>query len=198
MRIPIPLSLSMWSRDDAASTIAKGTRTFDPSQAWGIAGEESMHIRICAAVGSATTALGAFDAALRNAGIENYNLIPLSSVIPPSAVLERGRYSTPPNEYGDRLYVVMARHETSTLGEEAWAGVGWTQESDSGRGLFVELHGSSKRTVERAIESTLDSMKESRPYDYGKNEQEIVGTVCEGNPVCALVVAVYESEPWKS
>ena len=76
-----------------------------------------MKIKVSSAVGSGPTALGAFDAALRNAGIENYNLIPLSSVIPTGAELERARHSTPPSEYGHRLYVVMARHETSQLGE---------------------------------------------------------------------------------
>jgi arginine decarboxylase len=157
-----------------------------------------MQIKITSAVGRGPTALGAFDAALRNAGIENYNLIPLSSVIPPGAELEISRFTTPPNEYGDRLYVVMARHESSQVGEEAWAGLGWTQEPESGRGLFVELHGTSKRCVEAAIESTLDSMKEARPYEYGKNESEITGAVCEGEPVCALVIAVYESERWSS
>jgi arginine decarboxylase len=90
----------------------------------------------------------------------------------------------------------MARHETSQVGEEAWAGLGWTQEPESGRGLFVELHGTSKRSVEIAIESTLDSMKHDRPYDYGKNESDLAGIVCEGDPVCALVIAVYASEPW--
>ena len=155
-----------------------------------------MLIKISSAVGSGPTPLGAFDAALRNAGVENYNLIPLSSVIPPGAELERCRFSAAPAEYGHRLYVVMARHETSQVGEEAWAGLGWTQEPESGRGLFVELHGTSKRSVETAIEATLDSMKASRDYEYGKNESEITGIVCEGDPVCALVIAVYESEPW--
>ena len=39
-------------------------------------------------------------------------------------------------------------------------------------------------------------MKEARSYDYGKNESEIAGIVCEGDPVCALVIAVYASVPW--
>ena len=155
-----------------------------------------MRIQITSAVGSGPTALGAFDAALQNAGIENYNLIPLSSVIPPGAELELSRFATPPSEYGHRLYVVMARHETSQVGEEAWAGLGWTQEPETGRGLFVELHGTSKRSVDAAIESTLDAIKAARPYEYGKNESEIAGIVCEGEPVCALVIAVYASEPW--
>jgi arginine decarboxylase len=153
-------------------------------------------IRIASAVGTGPTELGAFDAALQNAGVENYNLIPLSSVIPPAATLELARFTTPPSEYGDRLYVVMAREAASTVGEEAWAGLGWTQEDGTGRGLFVELHGSSKRSVDTAIESTLDSMKASRPYDYGKTESEVTGITCQGDPVCALVIAIYSSEPW--
>ena len=155
-----------------------------------------MRIKIASAVGHGPTELGAFDAALRDAGVENYNLIPLSSVIPTGGMLERTPMASLSTEYGHRLYVVMARHQTSQVGEEVWAGLGWTQEPDSGRGLFVELHGSSKREVESSIETTLDSMKEPRPYDYGKNESEIVGVRCESSPVCALVIAVYASEGW--
>jgi arginine decarboxylase len=155
-----------------------------------------MKIQVASGVGSGPTPLAAFDAALRSAGIENYNLIPLSSVIPPGAVLERNRPERRHGEYGDRLYVVMARHETSVAGEQAWAGLGWTQEASSGRGLFVELHGASRRGVERDIALTLDSMKSARDYDYGKNETEIVGARCEGEPLCVLVLAVYASEPW--
>jgi arginine decarboxylase len=62
-----------------------------------------MLIKISSGVGTGPTALGAFDAALRNAGIENYNLISLSSVIPPAAELERTRFTASPREYGDRL-----------------------------------------------------------------------------------------------
>lgn len=157
-----------------------------------------MKIKVISAVGRGPTPLGAFDDALRNAGVENYNLIPLSSVIPTGATIERTRYSTPPDEYGHRLYVVMSSETATELGTEAWAGLGWTQEPESGRGLFVELHASSQRAVENAIDSTLGAMKASRPYEYGKNETEIVGGVCEGDPVCALSIAIYASEPWKS
>jgi arginine decarboxylase len=155
-----------------------------------------MEIRIAPAIGRGPTPLAAFDAALRGAGVEDYNLIELSSVIPRGASLVRGRFSTLPGEYGYRLYVVMAHAEAIRSGEEAWAGLGWTQEPDTGRGLFVELHGSSRRSVESEIGATLDAMKRARRYAYGKNESEIVGAVCEGEPVCALVIAVYSSEGW--
>ena len=156
-----------------------------------------MLIRVASAVGTGPTPLAAFDAALRAAGVENYNLIPLSSVIPPRAEIERVQIDSPKHEYGHRLYVVMSRSEVNEVGQEAWAGLGWTHERDSGRGLFVELHGSSRAEVETDIESTLESMKTERPYDYGKNESEIVGATCTGEPICALAIAVYSSEGWR-
>lgn len=155
-----------------------------------------MKIRLTSATGSGPTALAAFDDALRNAGIENYNLIPLSSVIPRGAIVERVRPESSPREYGHRLYVVMAREFATRPGEQAWAGLGWTQEASTGCGLFVELHASSRMQVENDIEATLSAMKQSRSLDYGKNEREIIGVTCVDRPVCALVIAVYTSEAW--
>ena len=50
--------------------------------------------------------------------------------------------------------------------------------------------------MENAIDATLESMKQERPYDFGKNEREVVGIQCDGDPVCALVVAAYTAESW--
>src|ERR1039457_735460 len=98
-----------------------------------------MHIQIVSGVGSAPTQLAAFDAALLDAGIANYNLIVLSSVIPPNSELieVEGQPQTTGN-WGDRLYVVMATAEASALNAEAWAGVGWIVNEETGQGLFVE------------------------------------------------------------
>jgi arginine decarboxylase len=143
------------------------------------------------------TALAAFDAALLQTGAANYNLILLSSVIPPGCSIERARFVTPPDEYGHRLYVVLARHDEHEIGSEAWAGLGWTQEPASGRGLFVEAHGQSEHSVGEYIDATLTSMVATREYPYGSFEREIVGITCHGQPVCAVVLAVYRSEPWE-
>src|SRR5689334_6854391 len=112
-----------------------------------------MKITVAAGAGEGPTAVAAFDAALRAAGVENYNLIPLSSIIPPGSRVERAAFVTPADEYGHRLYVVMARCDEHVAGAEAWAGVGWAQEPESGRGLFVELCATSKNDVEAAIEA---------------------------------------------
>ncbi len=46
-------------------------------------------IALAAGLGEGPTQLAAFDAALRDAGVANYNRICLSSVIPPGSVIER-------------------------------------------------------------------------------------------------------------
>jgi len=157
-----------------------------------------MNITITSGTGAGPTALAAFDAALRVAGVENYNLILLSSIIPPASTLTRTTFVTPIDDYGHRLYVVMARCDAHINGHAAWAGVGWVQEPADGRGLFVELHGDSETGVQAAIDATLRSMMASRDRTYGPIQCAVAGTVCRGKPVCALVIAVYQSQGWDS
>jgi len=146
--------------------------------------------------GEGPTPLAAFDKALLAAGVENYNLIRLSSVIPPGAEIERVRFASDPDEYGRRLYVVMAEQRATEPGEGAYAGLGWVQEPGDGRGLFVECEGTTHADVREEIVLTLGSMTESRFRDYGPVESEITGIECTGRPVAAVVIAVYKSEPW--
>jgi arginine decarboxylase len=156
-----------------------------------------MKIQITTGIGEGPTPLAAFDAALLNAGVANYNLLCLSSVIPTGGIIQRASYFTPDHEYGYRLYVVMARHGAEQIGQSAWAGLGWTQERATGRGLFVELHGCDRGRVEHDIHLTLRTMINSRPLRYGPIESEVVGIECRGRPVCALAIAVYESQGWE-
>ncbi len=155
-----------------------------------------MQIVISSGTGEGPTALAAFDAALVEAGAANYNLIYLSSVIPPGSNIELRRFVQPPDEYGHRLYVVVARHHEHRLGSSAWAGLGWTQDEMTGLGLFVELHGATKSEVQEAIDATLRSMIANRAQSYGSIRSELIGVECHGKPVCALVVAVYKSAGW--
>ena len=46
---------------------------------------QTMQIHLASGVGSGPTELAAFDAALAAAGVANYNLLYLSSVIPPAS-----------------------------------------------------------------------------------------------------------------
>ncbi len=155
-----------------------------------------MNIQLTTGIGEGPTPLAAFDAALLNAGVANYNLLCLSSVIPAGGIIQRANYITPCHEYGYRLYVVMAQQGAEQIGQSAWAGLGWTQEAETGRGLFVEIHACDQRQVEHDIHATLGAMIASRPLRYGPIESEVVGIECRGRPVCALAIAVYQSEGW--
>lgn len=157
-----------------------------------------MEIHVTTGTGEGPTPIAAFDAALMNAGIANYNLICLSSVIPAGSVVRRTKFNTAPDEYGHRLYVVMSRHDERQMGRSAWAGIGWTQDHDSGRGLFVEVHGSDRNQVEGDIEATLKFMMARRPISYGGIESAVVGVECRDKPVCAVAIAVYQSAGWKA
>lgn len=158
-------------------------------------------IRITKGTGSGPTPLSAFDAALYAAGIGNYNLIHLSSVIPPNhiPVLRQVEDNERVDTYGTRLYLVYAAQTISTRGMSAYSGLGWVlTEEDPTRGLFVEHIGHSEQEVQRQIEETLTSMVSYRKEKYGPINSAITGVECVDKPVCAIVAAVYENEPWSA
>lgn len=157
----------------------------------------TLRVSVWPGVGSGPTPLAAFDAALMAAGIHDYNLIPLSSVIPPRAVLERRRHKAPHDDYGRRLYIVLAHEIATEEGATAAAGLGWVREPGDGRGLFVEAHGTGEDEVRDVIDRTLEAMTAARAREYGPVERELVSARCTDEPVCALVTAVYASVPWE-
>jgi len=157
----------------------------------------TMNIIVTEGTGDGLTNLSAYDKALCQAGIGNYNLIRLSSVIPPNTAVCTKKYTPCEDEYGNRLYIVESSCIETIIGKEAWAGLGWiTQNNDSGRGLFVEHYGSSEQEVKTLIEKSLESMKTYREEEHGDIYIKTTGITCKDKPVCALVAAVYKSEPW--
>jgi arginine decarboxylase len=158
-----------------------------------------MKIQISSGTGKAHTKLAAFDAALHEAGVENYNLIRLSSIIPPGSTIELGSpIKDRPGRWGDRLYVVMADMRIDTPNKEAWAGIGWVQDQKTGRGLFVEHEGTNEASVRRDIKASLEAMMGIRKIDFGEIQMEVIGRTCTHDPVCALVIAVYQAAKWRS
>lgn len=185
----------------------------------------ALSIQIRGAVGHGPTSLAAFDAALNGAGVSNFNLVRLSSVIPPGAVVSTSspadlvgakteRYSPgsehvvdirapfrsdlPTSQWGHRLYAVWAHQSAELLGQEAWAGVSWVQHPDDGRGLFVEHEGGSESQVREELEATLRSISATRGLDDLERQSVVVGCRCEGEPVSALVIAPFAVEGWST
>ena len=170
----------------------------DPELAAGEPAAPGLTIRLTAASGEGPTRLAAFDSALVAAGVADFNLIRLSSIIPPgSTVVHAQPQGRARGTHGDRLYCVYAAAYTSTAGESAWAGLSWALRTDSsGAGLLVEHGGWSRNAVERDLRHTLTSMIASRPEAYEVAGRLLSTAECRGHPVCALVIAAYAREPW--
>lgn len=157
-----------------------------------------MIIPVAGAVGRGPTSLAAFDAALVAAGVADRNLIYLSSVLPPtSSVQQVDRIGRTPGGWGDRLYCVVAQARTAVPGTQAWAGVGWVQDA-SGRGLLVEHHAGDEVSLRRLVQTSLDALGRNRGLSFPSAGIEVAGGHCVDDPVCALVVAVFESAAWSS
>lgn len=159
---------------------------------------DGLTIRVSSGVGTGPTQLAAFDTALRSAGVADFNLIRLSSVIPPrSTVLSVPGAHQLHGSYGDRLYCVYAEAYATQPHEQAWAGVAWSRRNDeSGDGLFVEHHGSSQTRVEEELRLSLTHLSQGRGGDFVEAGLKTASAECVNQPVCAIVIATYQTASW--
>jgi arginine decarboxylase len=142
--------------------------------------------------------LAAFDAALFAAGVAGFNLLRLSSVIPPHTVV---REVTGSNQVqggiGDVAYCVYADAYASMPGEQAWAGLAWAVDLDNAdAGIFVEHTACSESVVRRDLRATIEAMSKIRGNRYRMAGQTVSHAVCVDHPVCAVVVATYGTAGW--
>lgn len=163
-----------------------------------------MTISVVSGVGQADTLLSSFDDALQKCGVYNYNIIPLSSVIPPkSDIVELDFYRTPEKEYGHRLYVVKADMRSDHAGKVIAAGIGWYQWGDK-RGVFVEHEtiGSTQATVEDEmnfrIAHSLKDLCQFRgiPFNPDMVGKRIATAQVKDKPTSVIALAVYKSQSW--
>lgn len=162
-----------------------------------------MKITVTAGRGEGSTTLSAFDAALKAAGIHNYNIIKLTSVIPPRSKVAVKKWKNAPIEHGKKLYTVLAEIRSDVLGRSIAAGIGWYQSND-GRGIFAEHHDmienldtkKAEENVAKKIEATVKDLCANRGYSFnkGKFKKVITSAEVKDKPTCALVAAVYESQ----
>jgi arginine decarboxylase len=150
-----------------------------------------MPIEVVWGTGSARTELGAFDAALSDANIHDYNLVELSSVVPEGATIERvgaldpGRWAV-----GDLLAVVVASRTASDAGERVAAGLGWELAVEGG--VFVENDAPTAEACERRLDANLDDARAVRDWEWtGERETTVVEHVVGSGAGAAVVAAVF-------
>lgn len=149
-----------------------------------------MKIELVWGSGEGKTELSAFDAALADAGIHNYNLVTLSSVIPKGGeVVEVGSHE-PEWGVGETVSVILSEMRSSVAGERIAAGLGWATAEEGG--IFYEANSHNTENVEELIHRGIESAKQKRGgwnWDSGIDMKVIQHSVEKNGAV--VVSAVY-------
>lgn len=162
-------------------------------------------IRVVGGTGWGPTAVAAYDAALADAGVHNYNLMHVSSVIPAGSTIEHRESAPDLGPVGEKLTVVEARATVEAgvggqeAGRSACAGLGWAVD-EHGRGLFYEASGRDAESVHEAVERGLAAGRELREWPFVDERVVVESTIDEsaddGEFTVAVMLGVYgESKP---
>ena len=154
-------------------------------------------IHVAGGVGVAPTEMAAYDAALADANLHNYNLITVSSVIPADAELVVVDEAPDLGPAGNTLTVVQGKIVVGpdSDAEQIATGIGWA--TGPGPGLFYEAHGTDPEAVDREIRRGLAAGCELREWTITDRDVEL-STVepREGSYTAAVMLAAYgDSEP---
>ncbi|MFB6128035.1 MAG: pyruvoyl-dependent arginine decarboxylase [Halolamina sp.] len=151
-------------------------------------------IHVTTGVGRGPTETAAYDAALAAANLHDYNLVTVSSVVPPTATVERIDAAPNLGPTGGKLFCVQGRAETAGPGTVA-AGLGWA--TGPGPGLFYEADGQSAEAVRERVARGLDAGLDLREWTVDDREVVVVDAeAAPGEHVCVVAVAAYgEAEP---
>jgi len=159
-------------------------------------GPGGLDVVVTVGTGHGPTRLAAFDGALQAAGVAQFNLIRLSSLIPPGSRVNAGSGASPVSgRWGDRLYAVYADARVVVPGRRACAGLGWVQD-ESGAGVIVEHCGDDEDQVQDRLFATLGDVVARRQGRYRPPEWRTTSIGCDRDPVAAVVVASLRVEPW--
>lgn len=154
-------------------------------------------IRIVWGTGTGPTPLAAYDAALADANLHEYNLVELSSVIPADATIEQQGVAPDLGATGDRLHVVEA--SATTAAGPASAGIGWARRPD-GSGIFYEASDKAPpEAVTEQLQRGLAAGTELRDGDFTEPSMQtttIDVAATDDRHGCATVLAtVGTAEP---
>ncbi len=98
------------------------------------------HVFLTRGVGTHRHQLSAFEYALRDADIEQQNLVSVSSILPPRCELISRTVGTAALGPGEITFCVMARAETNEAGRRIAAGVGLARPKDVAHYGYISEH----------------------------------------------------------
>ncbi|MEF8842085.1 MAG: pyruvoyl-dependent arginine decarboxylase [Haloarculaceae archaeon] len=157
-------------------------------------------IRVLRGGATGPTALSSYDAALASVNLHDYNLVHVSSVVPPGTRVEPVDTAPDLGPPGDRLTVVEACR-TLAPGEDgpACAAIGWALPRD-GAGVLYEGSGTDPEGVRREVTEGLRAARElrgDRDWTGGETGLELATADARSERyVTAVALAVFgDGEP---
>ncbi len=133
---------------NALNMPANGSKTPEKANISGYSAKSSdkplvpQKIFFTSGVGVHEDALVSFELALRDAGIEKFNLVPVSSIYPPGCEIVDKAEGLKELYPGQIVFCVMARITTNEAGKTAYASIGVAIPEDSSlNGYLTEYHG---------------------------------------------------------
>lgn len=152
-------------------------------------------IHVAWGAGRAPTAMAAYDAALADANLHNYNLVPVSSIIPATAEVEIAGTAPDLGPAGNTLTVVEA-HANAAGPTHISAGLGWA--TGPGPGLLYEVADTTDAAdVESRVRTGLAAGRELRDWEF--TDETVRSVSIDAHPgeyASAVVVAAFgESDP---
>lgn len=149
-------------------------------------------IRVVWGTGRGPTEVSAYDAALADANVHNYNLVHVSSVVPADATVESVEAAPDLGDTGGKLTVVEGT-ATKAGPTVVSAALGWA--TGDGPGLFYEAAGGTDtETVETRVRKGLEAGLELRDWDIDETQVQSVSIEAEaGEYAAATVLGVYGS-----
>lgn len=154
-----------------------------------------MEVEVVWGAATGRTELGATDGALAAAGIQDYNLVELSSVVPSGAtVVERGTHERD-HPRGTAIGVVLAT-AIGDVDETPIAGIGWHLASEGG--VFYEATADSSPKCRQTLLDGLTDAREIRDWDWAAEPSVRLHTGESAETSAAVVAAVFGplAEDW--
>lgn len=107
-------------------------------------------------VGSHRDQLQSFELALRNGGIEKYNLVQVSSIFPPDCRIISKDSGIAELEPGQILFMVLARERTNEPNRLVSAAIGLARPKDRKQYGYISEHHGFGQTVKKAADFAED------------------------------------------
>lgn len=151
-----------------------------------------MNIKVVSGKSEGKTLVSAFDLALEKAGINNYNLQYLSSMIPKGAeVIEVDKYDNPERKVGDIVNVVIAKKSSDEQQKWISCGIAWVQAEEGGILVEESCEGRAKE-VERLLREGAEDMVSIRDWNWNTELKMKAMEHKVENNACVVVAAVYD------